>query len=305
MEKQFIREGVIRSEIENFLRRELDSAGYSGINIQKTPLSTRMTLYVEKPPLVIGRKGERIEKLTNILKERYNLDNPSIDVQKVENPTLDPNIVARRIVSALERGMPRRRVAYKALKAVMDSGAKGIEIALSGKIIGKGGRSRVEKYSEGYMKKAGDSTKLVKRGLKQAYLKAGVIGVTVRIVPPDVIFPDDFHVIDKKKEVKEEVKVPEAATSRSLEGRSPEGKIKASKASPEAVRAPRGGKEKPQKKKKKAEAERRSPEGKKAKKVKPKAPKASPGGEKKKVTKKKAEAERRSPEGKGKKPPKK
>lgn len=208
MEKQFIKEGIIRSEIENFLKRELDSAGYSGINIQKTPLSTRMTLYVEKPPLVIGRKGERIEKLTNILKNRYNLDNPSIDVQRVENPTLDPNIVARRIVSALERGMPRRRVAYKALKAVMDSGAKGIEIALSGKIIGKGGRSRLEKYAQGYMKKAGDSTKLVESGSKQAYLKAGVIGVTVRIVLPNVVFPDEFR-LKEKEELSPEEEVAE------------------------------------------------------------------------------------------------
>ncbi|MEM2918915.1 MAG: 30S ribosomal protein S3 [Candidatus Altiarchaeota archaeon] len=203
--KYFIQEGKIRSEIENFLKKELDSAGYSGMNIQKTLLSTRVTLYVEKPPLVIGKKGKRIDKLTQILKEKYNIENPSVDVQKVENPTLDPNIIARRIVSALEKGMNRRRVVYKAIRAIMNAGAQGVEIILAGKIIGKGGRARAEKYSEGYMKKAGDSTKLVRIGTKQAYLKAGVIGVTVKIVPPDVEFPDRFKVkeISKTEETKE------------------------------------------------------------------------------------------------------
>jgi len=201
MEKHFIQEGKIRSEIENFLRNELMWAGYSGIDIQKTPLATRIVLYVEKPPLVIGKKGRRIDKLTRILKERYGVDNPAIDVQRVENPTLDPNIVARRIALALERGMNRRRVVYKALKAVMNAGARGVEIILSGKIVGKGGRSRAEKYSQGYMKKAGDSLKLVRVGSTQSYLKAGVIGVTVKIIPPDTVFPDQIEVSPRVEEV--------------------------------------------------------------------------------------------------------
>lgn len=222
MTKHFIQEGIIRSEIENFLRNELDSAGYSGINIQKTLLSTRVTLYVEKPPLVIGKRGKRIDKLTTVLKEKYKIENPSIDVQKVENPTLDPNIVARRIVSALERGMNRRRVVYKAIRAIMGSGAKGVEVVLSGKIIGKGGRARVEKYSEGYMKKAGDSAKLVKTGAKQAYLKAGIIGVKAMIVPPDTRFPDRFEVGDVKAAKQEPEK--EAASADAKKAEAPEKK---------------------------------------------------------------------------------
>ena len=209
MEKRFIEEGKIRSEIENFLRSELSGAGYSGMDIQKTPLATRIILFVEKPPLVIGKKGKRINKLTTFLKNRYGIDNPAIDVQKIENPTLDPNIVARRIALALEKGMNRRRIVYKALRAVMDSGARGVEITLSGKIIGKGGRARTEKYSEGYMKKAGDSLKFVEVGSTQAYLKAGIIGVTVRIVPPDVVFPDQIEVIPKESEEEAEAEISE------------------------------------------------------------------------------------------------
>jgi small subunit ribosomal protein S3 len=204
IERHFIQEGVIRSEIESFLRNELNRAGYSSINIQKTPLTTRVILYVEKPPIVIGKRGKRINALTEMLKTRFGIENPSIDVQKIEKPTLDPNIIARRIAVALERGMNRRRIAYKAVRAVMGSGARGIEIILSGKIVGKGGRSRNEKYREGYMKKAGDSLKLVSIGSTQAYLKAGVIGVTVKIVPPDTKFPDQISVL-KPSEVPPEV----------------------------------------------------------------------------------------------------
>jgi|GEM_PF-153841 len=220
LEKHFIQEGVIRSEVESFLRNELNRAGYSGINIQKTPLSTRVILYVEKPPLVIGKKGKRINKLTTTLSEKYGVDNPSIDVQKIEEPMLDPNIIARRIAVALERGINRRRVVYRALRAVMGTKARGIEIILSGKIVGKGGRSRSEKYLQGYMKKAGNSVRLVRIGSTQAYLKAGVIGVTVKIVPPDAVFPDQIFLRDKPAEKAMEKEAEEPAAG--IEGKAPE-----------------------------------------------------------------------------------
>lgn len=210
MERHFIQEGIIRSEIESFLRHELEGAGYSGINIQKTPLATRVVLYVEKPPLVIGKKGRRINKLTRFLKEKYGIDNPAIDVQAVETPNLDANIVARRIAQALEKGMNRRRVVYKAVRSAMSSGAQGIEITLAGKIIGKGGRAKQEKYLQGYMRKVGDSAKLVNTGRTQAYLKAGVIGITAKIVPPNIIFPDNITVIPKNPPKTEEAAKAEA-----------------------------------------------------------------------------------------------
>ncbi len=229
--------------MENLLRRELSRSGYSRMDIQKTPLATRIDLHVEKPPIVIGKKGRRINKLTRILEEKYGIDNLTIDVKKIENPTLDPKIVAKRIALALERGMYRRRVTYKALHAVMYAGARGVEISLAGKIVGKGGRSRTEKYAKGYMKKAGDPTNLVDVGSTQAYLKAGVIGVTVRIVPPGVVFPDQITMIprkseeeetggeEEKKETKKEKGTPKAKTEK---GKTREKKKKAVKKKKEA-----------------------------------------------------------------------
>ncbi len=233
MEKQFIQEGIIRSEVESFLRSELSRAGYSGINIQKTPFSTQITLYVEKPPLIIGKKGRRINLLTEVLKDRFGVNNPAIDVQRVTDPSLDPNIVARRIAVALERGMNFRRVAYKALRAVMNSGAMGIEIILAGKLTGKGGKARLEKFSEGYMKKAGDSLKLVNIGSVQAYLRAGVIGVTVKVVPPNTVFPDHIEVIPPSKdeivETKEDAGEKEESAGETVETETVEKKEKQEK----------------------------------------------------------------------------
>jgi small subunit ribosomal protein S3 len=232
IERHFIQEGVIRSEIESFLRNELNRAGYSGINIQKTPLTTRVILFVEKPPIVIGKKGKRINTLTTMLREKFGIENPSIDVQKIEQPTLDPNIIARRIAVALERNMNRRRIAYKAVRAVIGSGALGVVVILSGKIVGKGGRSRTEKYSEGYMRNTGESAKLVRIGSTQAYLKAGVIGVTVKIVPPNTKFPDQISVllgvpepekpVEKKKKAVRKKKPKEAAPAEADKEKSPD-----------------------------------------------------------------------------------
>jgi len=241
IEKHFIQEGVIRSEIESFLRNELNRAGYSGINIQKTPLTTRVILYVEKPPIVIGKKGKRINTLTQMLKEKFGIENPSIDVQKIEKPTLDPNIIARRIAVALERGMNRRRIAYKAVLAVMASQARGVAVILSGKIVGKGGRSRTEKYMEGYMKNAGDSLKLVKVGSTQAYLKAGVIGVTVKLVLPDTKFPDQLNVLKPDQVIpvpeEEKPKKKRARKKKSPEAAPPEAAAQETATAPQAEEA--------------------------------------------------------------------
>jgi len=238
LERYFTQEGIIRSKVESFLKNELNRAGYSGINIQKTPLSTRVILLVEKPPLVIGKRGKRINKLTEILSQKFGLDNPSIDVQKIEEPLLDPNIIARRIAVALERGINRRRVVYRALRSVMGANALGIEIVLSGKIVGKGGRSRSEKYSQGYMKKSGNSVNLVRKGATQASLKAGVIGVTVNIVPPDAVFPDQIYL---KSDIAAK-KPPEAKPSEQpqQEGKPPEGSSRKEKTdSAKREKAPR------------------------------------------------------------------
>jgi len=181
IERTFIKEGIKEGQIEDFLREKFDRAGYSHIDIQRTPLGTRIVIYVHRPGIAIGR-GERVLRgITEELKEKFNLENPMLDVKEVENPMLDAQIVANRIVKALERGINYKKVANWYLKKIMDAGAVGVQIKIGGKLGGE--RGRFQKFKEGYIKHAGHySETLVDKGYAIALLKLGVIGVQVKIL---------------------------------------------------------------------------------------------------------------------------
>jgi len=202
LERMFVNEGISRSKLNAFLKRELRKAGYVGVTIQKTPVTTRVAIKVERPGLVIGRKGCAIRALTQTIENRFELENVQIKVEEVPIPELDAAVMARRIASSLERGINFRRVLHWSLEKIMKAGALGAELVVSGKLVGKGGKSRSERVSAGYMEKAGESSKLVDVSQAQAIKKAGIIGVTVRIVPPSVVFPDkvDIRKATAKKE---------------------------------------------------------------------------------------------------------
>ncbi len=196
IERLFVGEGVKEVEVKRYLRRELKRAGLAEILIQRTPLVTRIVIYCDRPALVIGRKGSNVKETTRIIEQDFRIEKPEIEVKKVDNPNLEPNIVAYRIASALERGMHSRKVGYKALQAIMRSGAKGAEIVMSGKLVGKGGRSRVLKMKAGYLKKCGKpAIEQVMHGRTIASCKPGVIGVEVSVVPSNVHFPDEINIV--------------------------------------------------------------------------------------------------------------
>jgi small subunit ribosomal protein S3 len=146
---------------------------------------------VQRPGLVIGRKGQAIRKLTTILKTRFGLDNPQVEVNELEVPELNPNVMARSIANALERGIHFRRAAYTALRRIMEAGARGAEITISGKLTGE--RAKTVKFVDGYLKHCGEPAMLyVKEGYAVAAPKPGVIGVKVKIMPPGTRLPDDI-----------------------------------------------------------------------------------------------------------------
>ena len=198
IERKFIKEGIDRSKLNAYLRQKLKRAGYVGVQIQKTPVMTRLAIRVERPGLVIGRKGSTIRELTATIGERFGLENVQIKVDEVAIPELNSAIMARRIASSLEKGMNFRRILHWSLEKIMKSGAIGAEIVVNGKLVGKGGKARSERVSAGYIKKAGEGAKLVDVAHAQAIKKAGIIGVTVSIVPPGTIFPDKVDVKQAK-----------------------------------------------------------------------------------------------------------
>ncbi len=182
IEKIFVKEGIKESEVEDYLRKKFERAGYSHTEIERTPLGTRIIVYANKPGLVIGRSGRRINDLTEEIKQKFGFENPLIDVKEIEEPFLDANIVAHRIANALQNGINFKKVANYYLDRVMESGAIGIAIRVAGKLAGSE-RSRFQKFRRGFVAFSGDyAEKLVDRGSAQATLKPGVVGVEVRIM---------------------------------------------------------------------------------------------------------------------------
>ena len=91
-EHQFIEDGLQRSQIDEFFADELGRAGYGGMDVAKTPMGTQIVLKAEKPGMVIGKGGKNIRKVTTALEDRFDLDDPQIDVQEVDEPDLNAQI---------------------------------------------------------------------------------------------------------------------------------------------------------------------------------------------------------------------
>ena len=194
IEKDFVTEGLKRTRIDEYLESELERAGYGGMEIQVTPLGTMVVVYAERPGMVIGRGGKTVRSITQNLKTGYGLENPQVEVKEVAIPELNPKIMAHKIAAMLQRGMHFRRVAYTALRRIMGAGAQGVEVTISGKI--RGSRSACAKFSDGYIKKCGEpSIRFVRHGFATVQLKPGVLGINVRIMPPDVVLPDKVDIL--------------------------------------------------------------------------------------------------------------
>jgi small subunit ribosomal protein S3 len=177
-------------------------------------MGTQIVLKAEKPGMVIGKGGKNIRKITTQLEERFNLEDPQIDVQEVDEPDLNARIVADRLANALERGWYFRKAGHTTIDRIMDAGALGAEIVLSGKVTGA--RSRVEKFNRGYIKHNGEPAEdIVDHGQGVAVLKLGTIGVDVKIIPPNAKLPDDFEI--EEGATPEEV-VPEAVEANEQAG---------------------------------------------------------------------------------------
>ncbi len=201
VERKFVAEGVRKARVEKYLVKELKRAGYGGMDIARTPLGTQVTIFAEKPGIVIGKGGKLVRQLTQDLATQYGVESPQIEVQQVSNPSFNAQIMAERLANALERGWYFRKAGTSIIRRVMDSGALGCEVIIAGKLTGA--RARTQKFSEGYIKHAGEpSNTVVEKGYAVAIKKLGVIGVQVKLVPPDAKLPDHFELLEQKLEKK-------------------------------------------------------------------------------------------------------
>ncbi len=194
VERKFVKSGLDRAQIAEYFGKQLERAGYGGMNINRTPMGTQVTIRAEKPGMIIGKGGKTIHKLTHDLETVFHIDNPQIDVQEVEIPELNAQMMASRLAAAIERGLYFRKAGHNMLRRIMESGALGCEIDIAGKLTGP--RKRTEKFVAGNMLHAGNpAMELVDKGFAIAIKKLGIIGCRVRIVPPSVKLPGRFKTI--------------------------------------------------------------------------------------------------------------
>jgi small subunit ribosomal protein S3 len=208
IEKIFVEEGIKKVRMDEYFRKELERAGYGGMDIKRTPMGTQITVHVEKPGMIIGKNGKRIKKVTDEITKRQELENPQIDVQPITVPELNAQLMANRLAKLIERGWHFRRAGRSTLQRIMGAGALGCEITMSGKL--RGPRGRVEKMVDGYIKHCGSvAEEIVDKGYCIAQKKTGVIGVMIWIVTPDANIPDSFRMDVIKEEGEEKAKAEE------------------------------------------------------------------------------------------------
>ncbi len=195
-ERKFVAENIRRVLLKEYLMKEVSRAGFGGLDVQRTPMGTRVVLTTERPGLVIGRKGQTIKNLTAVIEDRFGFENPQIEVQEVENASLNAQIMAEKLAFSLERGWHFRRAGHSTVRRIMDAGARGCHIIVAGKLTGQ--RHRTEKFKEGNIKFCGDTkAEFMDHGYAVAKLKMGVIGVTVEIMSKDAKMPADITVLNK------------------------------------------------------------------------------------------------------------
>src|SRR6476660_1133698 len=186
-------------ELDEFLSTTLKDAGYGDVEMQRTPIGTRITLYVTRPGLVIGRKGSGIKDLTAKIEEKFGLSNPQISVQEVSIPELNPKIMCNRIAQLIERGTAFRRAALWTVNTIKNAGALGVEVTISGKLRSE--RAHFEKHSAGVIPKSGNmADRVVKEGITHVLTKMGIMGIRLKIAIKNAVPPEFELMIANSKD---------------------------------------------------------------------------------------------------------
>jgi small subunit ribosomal protein S3 len=200
IEREFVAQKKKEFQIQEFVSETLKNAGHSHTKLQRTPLGEKVVIYSSRPGLIVGRKGQTISKLTEVLKKKFGLENPQVEIAEVTNPNLDARIVGEKIASDLERfGSNRfKGIMHKTVEDVLASGALGVEIRLSGKLPSS--RAKSWRVAGGYLRKCGEAAiSFVDTAILAAQLKPGIIGIQVRIMPSGVIMPDELKLKESEK----------------------------------------------------------------------------------------------------------
>jgi small subunit ribosomal protein S3 len=183
--------------VKEFIRKEFGKGKVSTVKIEYTPVGEKVIVSTHKPGLIIGKRGESIEKLTETLKKRFKMENPHVDIAEIKRPDLDAQLVADDIALSLERfgSLRFKAIAYKALTRMKSAKALGAEIVLSGRLPSE--RAKTWRFKFGYLKKTGDAANDVDYAESTGKDKQGVVGIKVSILSPETILNEEVIVNDE------------------------------------------------------------------------------------------------------------
>jgi small subunit ribosomal protein S3 len=218
-ERKFIEVRKDEYNIKVFVKRMFGKGKVSRVKIEYTPVGEKIIVSTHRPGWIIGKKGEKIAELTEILKKRFKMENPHLDIEEITKPEFDAQLVADDIALTLERfgSMKYKAASYRALLRIKNAGALGAEIRTSGRLPSE--RARSWRFAFGYLKKTGDSANVVDRAEAVAETKQGVVGIKVAILAPNlrihdqIVVDDNFmnqlkkNVAFKEEKIEEKVKI--------------------------------------------------------------------------------------------------
>lgn len=193
-ERKFV--GIRKEEfgVKEFIKKEFGKGKISAVKIEYTPVGEKVIISTHKPGLIIGKRGESIEKLTEILKKRFKMENPRVDIAEIKSPDLDAQIVADDIALSMERfgSLRFKAIAYKALTKMKSAGALGAEIVLAGRLPSE--RAKRWRFKFGYLRKTGDAANDVDYAESRGQDKQGVVGIKVSILSPETFKTEEVNV---------------------------------------------------------------------------------------------------------------
>ncbi len=213
--KNVIKDNYNMMLLRDYLRTAIKESGFSHAEISKTPTGTRVVLHVTRPGIVIGRKGAGIRELTEKLEKDFGLKNPQIAVNEISQPELTSSVMCNRLASLIERGTAFRRATMWTMQQIMNAGAMGVQITISGKL--RGDRSSFEKHSQGILPRAGHHARMVvDEDIAHIPTPMGYIGVRIRIARKERFVPE-FELKGAKEEKEQRRLAKEAADKEEAE----------------------------------------------------------------------------------------
>ena len=175
---------LVDLQVRDYVKKRLANASVSRVDIERPAKTAKVTVYTARPGIVIGKKGEDVEKLKGILSEKMGIP-VQINIEEIRKPDLDAQLVADSVAQQLERRVMFRRAMKRAVQNAMRQGAEGIKVQVGGR-LGGAEIARAEIQKEGRVP-LHTLRADVDYGLAEANTTYGVIGVKAWVFRGEVL----------------------------------------------------------------------------------------------------------------------